>query len=319
MKWLKYGCFGCLGAAVLVALVIGVVIGIARQRARDLTPEEHRLTRQLPAAPATDEGPDAVALPLGKITADLGATRPPAPAQPAGRVILALSDGEFRIVPGEPGRAARVEATFDRRYYAMEERFDQGDDGRWTYKVTFGRTASRSFLTSLSELIAGSKPRADVYLPPDVPMDLEVDASRGGTIAELGGLWLRTADLSFSMGGAKMEVGEPMREPMERLSIRTSMGGGAFVSLGNASPRQLDVEHSMGGMSLDLRGRWTGDATVRISSSMGGGALTLPRGVKIEGLQGIDGVEESSAAAGAPTLAFSVENEMGEMRVIYRD
>jgi len=310
MKWLKYGCFGCLGVLAVVAIVVVAVIGIARQRAREMKPEEQVMTRQLPG--------ESPGLPLGAVTGDLGASKPPGPAAPAGRVVLHLSDGEFHIRPAGAGEAARVQASYDHRMYELTESFEPSGDGVWTYAVSFRRTGSSSFLTSIAELISGRKPRVEIALPPDVPLDLQVEASRGGTDAELGGLWLRSADLRFSMGGAQLDFSEPTRQPMEHLGIRVEMGGGSFESLGNASPGTLEVDHSMGGMNLDLRGRWARDATIRIASSMGGGALILPRDVDIVGLEGRSREPAGDGGAHVPTLTFSVDSQMGDLRIVDR-
>ncbi len=310
MKWLKYGVFGCLGVLAIVAIVVVAVIGLARQRAREMKPEEQVMTRELPG--------ETPGLPLGAVTGDLGASRPPGAVPPAGRVVLRLSDGEFHVLPGEAGRAARVEATYDHRSYELTESFVPADDGLWTYTVTFKRTGSSSFLTSIAEMISGRKPRVDVFLPTGVPLDLDLQASRGGTDADLGGLWLRSADSSFSMGGAQLDFSEPTHEPMEHLGIRVEMGGGSFESLGNASPRMLEVDHSMGGMNLDLRGRWARDATIRIASSMGGGAVTIPRDVLIVGLQGARREQQAHEGTAVHTLTFSVDSRMGDLRILDR-
>jgi hypothetical protein len=102
---------------------------------------------------------------------------------------------------------------------------------------------------------------------------------------------------------------------MERLSLNISMGGGEISTLGNASPRTLDVVHRMGGMELDLRGQWMQDSDISINSSMGGGLVRLPRNVEIRGLDGRRPGPPSSPEIKPPTLTFSVSSKMGELEI----
>ena len=103
---------------------------------------------------------------------------------------------------------------------------------------------------------------------------------------------------------------------MERLSIVGSMGGFEASSLGNASPRELEVDFSMGGMDLDLRGRWAGDSDISLRSSMGGGVLRLPRDVRIEGLATSRIGDPTETEVEPPTLRFSVSSDMGNLEIL---
>jgi hypothetical protein len=155
-------------------------------------------------------------------------------------------------------------------------------------------------------MIWGTSPTVKVVLPVDVPLDLDVRASQGGLEMELGGLWLRTAEIKFSQGGVFMAVSQPLREPMERLSISGSMGGLATSNLGNASPRVLDIDFTMGGGVLGLRGAWRNDSQVSIAASMGGGRVLLPKDVAIEGVETSTPRPKSTLELPLPTLRFTV-------------
>jgi len=301
-SWIKYGCFGCLGLVAVVVLVIAGVAGIAMSRARSMQVEEQVLSRELPGV-----SPEALA-------ADMPPLAPPPPDMPAavpGQVELELSEGDFVVEPAEPGEPARVEATFDKTAYTLSEGFTRDDEGGWVYRVAFHRTARSSLLTSLSELISGKKPKVHIFLPRDVPMDLDLEVTRGGGEVDLGGLWLVNGKLDFTMGGVKLDFAEPLARPAESLSIHGSMGGAALMSLGNASPARLDVDFQMGGMHLDLRGRWTGDARIDIQHGMGGGNVKLPRNVNIRGL---DAYEEEAPDPNRPTLTFTTSSRMEDLQ-----
>jgi len=297
---LKTGCLvlvGCLGLGVMI---VALVAGLAWMKASSSKPESQVLTRPVPEQP----------IPPSALAADL----PQEGILPkGGRVVLNLSEAEFQIEPGPPGEPIRVEASYDRASGELEEIFEPGDAGSWTYSLRFKRDLG--FLAKMFEGMAGKTPKVRVLIPPDVPIDLDIDLSEGEGLVRLGGLWLTSADLTFSMGGVEMSIDEPLKEPIESLSIKASMGGGSFRSLGNASPRRLDVDISMGGMDLDLTGRWLRDAEIQIRQSMGGAGVTLPDGVIIEGIDHPrTGRQASSKEIPLPVLRFTVSSEMGELK-----
>ena len=83
------------------------------------------------------------------------------------------------------------------------------------------------------------------------------------------------------------------------MTLRSKQGALLAGSLGNASPRELEIDHRMGGLRVDLSGAWARDADVRISSRMGGCTLVLPQDVEIVGLVG----ERPQAPPRDPELA----------------
>jgi hypothetical protein len=110
-----------------------------------------------------------------------------------------------------------------------------------------------------------------------------------------------------------VSVGQPLAEPMERLELAASMGGGEFRSLGNASPRILDVSTSMGGMELDLTGAWRADAAISVVGNMGGAEVRLPKDVRIEGVPGRALEAPQTGEIRIPTLRFSTSSAMGNV------
>ena len=142
---------------------------------------------------------------------------------------------------------------------------------------------------------------------------------QGGAQVELGGLWLTTADLVAEMGGIELSVDKPMRAPMEHMAISFSMGGGEIVSLGNASPRTLDVDCKMGGADIDLRGLWVRDCDIRLAIGMGGMSVYVPDEVEIRGIEKSRyGLRPRDPEVPVPILSFSVSESMGEIEVIQR-
>lgn len=304
-RWLGYGCFGCLAIAGGLVLVAGGLAGVALLQVRSEDVQDRVLS---PDLPATDDP-----TPETPIPAEPGAL---AEGQP-GRVVLELAHGEFEVRPARPGEGLRVEATYDLGTYALEESLDAEESARWVYRVRFDRTAS-GLITTLKEAFGGTRPKVRVYLPLDVPFGLEGRMSSGAARIELGGLWLTTADLDLDKGGFEVSVSDPLREPAESLTLRTRMGGCSTSRLGNASPRRMQLDYSMGGVQLDLRGDWKQDADVTITGNMGGGVVRLPRDVVLRGLENWIDVSTTAPpdAEGRPTLDFSVSAKKDQIEFI---
>ncbi len=275
---LKFGLIGCGGIIVLGALMGGISALIAWRGVNREVVEEQTLSPDLPG-PAREAAAGAAV--AAAADPDV-ATRT---GRPVGRVVLDVGQGEFRLRPSDPGEGTFVEATFDRNAYTLEERFTEDSDSTWTYEVRFHRKGSRSGLTALfAELMGASDPEMDIYLSPDVPIELVLSVEEGGLEAEIGGLWITSADVRFEKGGLILSIDEPLRQPMTALVISGEMGGVQGVRLGNASPSELDVSCRMGGGEIDLTGEWLNSATVDLHARMGGIEVTVPRDMDVEGV-----------------------------------
>ena len=296
--FLKWGCIGCLGCLGVIALLIGVAVGVGWLSARNVTLEDQVVERELPASEVESEEAES------KAEGEPAATSVSPSSTTAGHVFLDLNQGEFHVEPGEPGAPLRVEASYDKKSHELEESLDQPADGPWTYRVRFRSIGGGGWLRG----IFAPSPKVTVYLPPDVPLDLELDLAQGGAVVELGGLWLKTARITNSQGGFQISVSSPLHAPMESFELSASMGGMEIRELGNASPARLSVDCSMGGMSLDLRGEWVQDSTVELDASMGGLEVRLPRDVTVVGVPGRESALGSAEPeVRRPTLTFSVD------------
>lgn len=299
--WLKWGCAGCgalLGLVVLIVLGVG---GFAWRMARSQKVEDQVLTHDLPAPPEAPAGGAPAAPP-----ADQGAGA--ALEGSVARVVLDLSHAEFRIEPAKEGEPLRVEARYDASSYELREATERPEGGPWTYRVTFRRSAP-GLLVLASRLFGAASPEVTVFLPPGSPIVLEIQLQDGGMEGELDGLWLQAAEVDLRRGGLVWSIDEPLRAPVDHLSVHASMGGVVLSGLGNASPRRLDLDVHMGGVQLDLRGRWTADADVRITSRMAGGVVRLPEDVRVLGLSLQQIPLPGEVREGLPLLSFTFDGD----------
>jgi len=291
-KWLRCGCIGCLAVVVFVVLTAVVIFSVARVGVNSEQVAEVVFEPQIPVT-------------------DIAEVRQQ--GKP-GRVVLRLSGGEFYIKPAQKGESLHVEAQYDQNGFELRERFDPGEE-RWTYEVDFERKGGMA-MAMLRRVLGGTGSRVEVFLPTDVPLELEVLMQQGGAEMDLGGLWLTDADIEFAQGGFVLQISEPLREPMDSLAIHGSMAGLAAMRLGDASPRRLDVECSMGGMELDLRGNWVVDSEITVRLTQGGGEMRLPRDVEIVGLETSRVRPHGDEETPRPTLTFTTSSSRGELEIV---
>ncbi len=302
------GCFkscaiGC--AAFAALLVIGGVI-VSTMAWKALNGDGDRRPAATSAASAT----------AGAVSEPMGARAARLTTMHGGTVRLVLGEGEFHLRPAAPGEGLHARAEYDTSMHRLTERFTVLPDSTWEYHLDCRQVGSGSFLR---QIFGGERTNAKVtvYLPPDVPVDLDLQARRGGCEADLGGLWLRTGNIQFDQGGIEVEFSSPLREPMESLRLQARMGGIDAGRVGNASPRRLEVDCAMGGADVDLRGAWRGDCDARASARMGGVALKVPAEMQVEG-HGASGatLARSNPEVPAPVLRLTATAKMGEVEIV---
>ncbi len=301
MGAVRKGCLGCTVVIGALIVILALSVVMTWMQSRHAQPVTEVLTPELPMGPGASE--------VGAAPEELVPLPPPGRPLSAGDVRLDVSQGELVVRPAGPGERLRVEATYDADLNTLDEALSVDESGTWRYDVTFSSDGG-GLRTWLRYAFSGRTPRVTVYLPADVPLDVDVDVAQGGGDVELGGLWLREARIEATQGGLDLDFSEPLREPMGELRIQARMGGLSARRLGNASPSRLEVSSRMGGADVDLGGRWRGDAEVRVRTSMGGAGVALPEDVNVVGVPG-HGREDLEA----PTLTLEVDASMGEVEL----
>ncbi len=259
----KNGCFGCLGLLALVLVVMGIIALMGWKDSRNTLPVDTVLT---PEGPRTV--PDNALFRRG------------------GLVRLNLSEGEFRLKPAAAGEGLRVDAVYDDAMYDLEQGFTVMPDSTWEYQLDFQQTKTglRAFMRAIFS--KGPNTRLTVYLPRDIPIDLDARAAKGGLDVELGGLRVRQASLEANLGGLALGVDEPL----------------------------ADINCHMGGAEVGLAGAWLNDCRARLELDMGGMEINVPEGMKLvdgwpdEPLSG-----EQEVDSGVPVLYFEKHTKRGEI------
>lgn len=324
----RFGCFGCL---MLLAISIGVVLLLGAIQlttdSGDPMPEQRNAEHPLPPAPPipgvalspeapTSGGGELPSIAVGPLPADFD----PSDVR-AGVLVLDLSMGDFIIQPGPPGEPIRVEADYDTNSFELAETFEEDSDGTWRYEVEFGLRGG--WLGALLRGGAQGHNRVTITIPRDQPLDIRGKIGMGQSEVDLGGLWVRDVDLEMGTGDHFLEFREPLRVPMASFTVDGSMGEVELRGLGDASPRDVRVDHGMGAMLVDLSGAWRNDADVRVEFSMGECKVWLPQeNVNIEVDRASVSMGEKRVnlgdrpkIPGAPTIALNLSGSMGELVV----
>lgn len=295
----KYTMFGCLGLIAIMILFVGGSALMAWNHLNDGAIEEEVLTTD---GPRTD---------VPEIVKGIKETDVPAGT---GVVFIHLKQGEFQIKPALPGEGIRVEAEYHTGMAQLEDHYEVRPDSSWIYGVRYSRKISG--LETLFRSMMGEEDRSKVvvFLPPDKPIQLRIILEEGGAETELGGMWITDADIRYNKGGFTLNFDEPLKEPMTALRVQGKMGGFELSGIGNASPAVLDLDCSMGGGDVDLRGQWANDSDIRLKVMMGGMGVQIPKGVITEDApEGSTLLNKSTEEIGLPVLRFRTEAKMGEI------
>jgi hypothetical protein len=243
------------------------------------------------------------------------------PATGTGRLELDVRMADLTIEPAPAGSPLRLEAHWDPSRFRLEEGLRPTADG-WTYRL---RIAGRGLRTWLPVGNQGHThgPELRLWVPADRPLAITGEVGMGRSSLELGGLALSSLDLELGMGEHTLSFSSPVTTPVSRLALDASMGEIEVLLAGNASPRELAIEHGMGELRLDLGGRWRNDGRVDLSLGMGNCQVALPdreeAGALVEkgrvrmGSRSIDDLAESELVPGMPVVRIRAEGGMGEL------
>jgi len=287
-SWERNCCFACAvvsGLGLLVAIALGATFCV---QLLTTEPEEERLVQQVP--------------PTGSVP---------------GRVVLSLSSAAVTVKAGPAGAPIRVESFFDPDVHQLEQSYEKDDTGGWTYRLDFHE--KRLLHVSVVSIWLGKRsPEVTIEIPRDLPLALETTMEGGYLALDLAGLELTTVGVELDRGVLGLIVSEPLDIPLERLSIKGRMGTMVLRSLGNASPKELDVQHGIGAARVDLSGMWLRDADVDFQVAFGSGELKLPVDVDIERPDGVPVrlLRPHDREIPPPTLRLSTHFDVGDIRVI---
>ena len=266
-----------------VALILGPVEPVPESEVFEVASAELRSLAGPPDAVPSDTGsPDT-----GRSdTSQLGPWRgdevnPGSMNPPALHVSLTLEEGQFDVLPGEPGGPIRVDAQYDAGSFLLTHESATGPDGTRHFNLEFRRTAWM-LRGLLSPQTIKLESRIRVFLPPDVPMNLVLRLSKGQHDVDLSGLAVRSLLFKTGMGQTNLTFDQPNPVSMELCWIRAGQGQLKARGLGHANARVLDFRGSMGESTLDFGGSPLGETFAKVRMSMGSARIRIPAERRVE-------------------------------------
>ncbi|MCF7839489.1 MAG: cell wall-active antibiotics response protein [Candidatus Marinimicrobia bacterium] len=165
----------------------------------------------------------------------------------------------------------------------------------------------------------------------DLPYDLDFEIGLGDADVELGRMAIEQLKFNCGLSDATLELKAPNPVRMRRLEVDNGMGAFEGVMLGNANFEDMKVSVGMGAATLDLRGKYTGDADIKVDVGMGSITLKVPAdmdirvnvnaspfsSISLEGLnqEGKTTYRSKNYGSGRHTLDFNINVGMGSVEM----
>jgi hypothetical protein len=180
--------------------------------------------------------------------------------------------GRLELKPGAPGLLYRLQMRYDEQAMTPVAEYAP-ESGRLRLGLT-GRTR-RGVNTR------GEGGRATVELSPTIPMDLKVEFGAAEADLELGGLALRSLEVSTGASSSKVRFGQP--NAVEASEVRFAVGAASLevTGLANARAERYRFQGGVGETTLAFDGEWTRNADVKVEVGVGSARLRFPRGVGV--------------------------------------
>lgn len=165
----------------------------------------------------------------------------------------------------------------------------------------------------------------------NLPYDLDIEIGLGDADVDLGKMAIEQLKFNCGLSDATLELNDPNPIRMRRLEVDNGMGAFEGVMLGNGNFEQMKVSVGMGSADLDLRGKYTDDADIKVDVGMGSITLKVPNdmdirvtvnaspfsSVSLDGLdkEGKTSYRSKNFGAGKHTLDFNINVGMGSVEM----
>jgi hypothetical protein len=183
-------------------------------------------------------------------------------------VFVEFGAGEFELRPAAPGQLYRVQLRYDEDAYEpihelSGSRLTVGVDGRDGFN---GNSSSGELRLALSDRI---------------PIDLDLELGAVRTDIELGGLRLRSLELSTGASETDLRVSTP--NPVAMTSVEFEVGAASFeaTDLGRLNAETVSVEAGVGEVRLDFGGLQRPETRVNVEMGLGSLEIRVPDDVGV--------------------------------------
>jgi hypothetical protein len=195
---------------------------------------------------------------------------------------ISYGAGTLRVEPAAAGTLYRMELRYDEETAEPISDFDAASS-----TVRLG-VRSREGRSGRGVHVGEDGARATIALAANVPTTLKLEFGAADAALELGGMTLRSLDISTGASKTELVVSKPNR--IAASEVKLSAGAASFRAsgLGNLRAQRYHFSGGVGETVLDFGGAWDRSASAEISMGMGSLTLRFPRSI------GVRVVRESS-------------------------
>jgi hypothetical protein len=181
--------------------------------------------------------------------------------------------GDLRVRPAASGLLYRMQMRYDERQMRPVTTYDR-ESGRLRLGVQGVRRNQR----------AQRGGNATMELAPGIPTDLSLEFGAGRAELELGGLSLRSVDLSAGASETEVRFAAPNRVQAGTVQVASGASRLRMRGLGNARAERFVLDGGVGEATLEFDGAWDRSATLNVEMGLGSLTLRFPRalGVRIQ-------------------------------------
>jgi hypothetical protein len=178
--------------------------------------------------------------------------------------------GKLSIQPGAPGALYKAMLKYDAEMVRPVTEYHDGSlkIGIDDFRHVRGRHNS-------------NMGRLEVALSPQVPLNLELKFGAVEADIELGGLYLRNAEISTGASQTRLRFSRPNLTRCDNLKFAVGAAEFKAYGLGNTNTETLEVNGGVGDIMLDFAGEWKSDLNANINMGLGSLTLQIPRGIGV--------------------------------------
>lgn len=178
-----------------------------------------------------------------------------------------------------------------------------------------------------------SQSRAEISLGREVPLALNLAFGAGEADLDLGGLSLRSVNISTGASDTHVRFDSPNQVRADELRVRAGAAELRIDNIANARADKLDFAGGVGETTLDFGGTWVGDMAAQVKLGIGEVNIRIPRNVGVRiakksflasfdtpGFTQRDGALFSrNWEAAEHRLTLDVDAALGSIRIVWVD